>query len=209
MTNALKAKPFPLKGEYTTWSAKLLAGIIACADAASAAWFKDAVDSIELDTGVSFRAWPAPEPQVGKATFNAKGLNITPEQAVTLIKAYNRELGGGVAVSRAAPIIAKISGDPIIEIVLSDNAAAILGTREPRWKLNFGTDQRRVTFHGKIDLAKRLQEEHHELADRFRTTSLINVGEDEEENMLVETAEDRAQVRLFGDSSPDISSPTT
>jgi hypothetical protein len=198
LANAVSTKPYDLRAEFTLWSSKITAGVIACLDEPTATWYKETVDTIELDNGVSFRAWPAPGPQVGRCTFNAKGMNITPEQAVILIKAYNKELGNGVTTTRSEAFIARNS-DPIIEIALSDDAAAILGTRDPKWKLNFGTDQRKVYYDGKIELAQRLQEGSHELYEQFRTTALT------EERVHMETDEDQAAAERT--SSTGLDSP--
>jgi hypothetical protein len=173
LANASSPTPSALRVAYTNWSVRRQAGVIACLDEFTARWYTENVDTIELDTGVAFRAWPMPEGQLGKATFNAKGLNITPEQALILIKAYNKDLGKGIILSRNDAIIAQ-SGDPIFEIVLDDNAAAVLGTRVPKWKLNLGTDQRLVKYYQKMELAQRLKDDNHELAELFRTTSLTD-----------------------------------
>ena len=181
--NATEQSPVVLKTEYTNWSSRTHAGVIACLDNLTTTWYKDTVDTIELSTGVSFRAWPVPLPAVGRVSFNANGLDVSPEKAVILIKAYNPELGLGVTTTKLVAFTPKGTNDRIIEIQLSDDAAAILGTREPLWKLNFGTDQRRVRYHGRIELAKRLQEAGHELYEKFRTTSLVNEEEVQEVDM--------------------------
>jgi hypothetical protein len=138
---------------------------------------------------VSFRAWPTPKVQVGKATLNVKGMNISLEQAMVMIKAYNPEIEAGVTLSKAVFIKAKNTGDPLMEIALSDDAAAKLGTREPRWKLNLGMEQRRVQYYGKTELVQRLHESKHPLAEMFRTLALQQEHQEEED--LSETAEDR------------------
>ena len=212
LANASQQDPTELRIEYTLYSAKKHAGVLACLDARTAIWFKEVVDTIELENGVSFRAWEVAPPVVGKATFNAKGLNVTPEQALVLIKAYNKDLGDGVTLARPEPIIARVTGDPIIEVVFTDNAAAILATRQPCWRLHLGTDLRLVKYYGKMELLRRLKEADHGLAEQFRQTSLNNdddVGENVMD-MLEEMDEDRAAAAdgLFGNSSPDISSPS-
>ena len=100
-----------------------------------------------------------------------------------------------------------------IEVVFTANAAAVLATRQPRWRLHLGTDLRLVKYYGKMDLLRRLKEADHELAEQFRQTSL-NQADDARENvvdMLEETEEDRLAAAGAGSgfSSPDISSPST
>jgi hypothetical protein len=180
--NAVLPKPVLLRVEYTNWSSRMGAGVIACLDKLTARWYTEVVDAIELDTGVSFRAYAAPRPQTGKATFNAKGLNVSVEEVLTLVTAYNPELNGEVKTTRSNFILAKNTGDPIFEFALSDTAAAILGTRRPRWKLNLGSDQRKVKYYGKMDCLQRLIEADHELAEPFRTLGMTD-GDEEEEDM--------------------------
>ena len=195
LENAVAERSIPLHVQFTSWNSRKHAGVIVCMDETTSLWYRETIDTIELD-GTTFRAWPIPKPVVGKATFNAKGLNITPEQAVTLVNAYNKELRGGASLSRAEVIIAPHSGDPIIEIALSDDAAAILGVRDPKWTLKLGTDRRRVKYYGREELAKRLHEGGHELAERFRATSLDNDGGDEMD--LVETEDERQALAASG-----------
>jgi hypothetical protein len=195
LENAASSKPFVLRVSHTNWSPFKSAGVIACLDETTSTWYKEIVDTIELDTGVQFRTWQSPERQVGKATLTARGLDITPEQAVSMIKASNPELKGGVSTTSSEVTHTTKAGDKIIEILLSDEAAAILGTRDPKWTLHLGMSTHTVRYQGVMDLAKRLHEGGHELAELFRTTALTDKAEETTETteaMDIERAAEEA-----------------
>jgi hypothetical protein len=140
-----------LRTAFIRWSRD--AGMIACRNEETKAWYKVEVEAIDLD-GVSFRAWDVSELEVlHPARVNITDLGLEPEEILELIKGFNPELKGEITYLRSE----KSVDQDIAVLGLDDDMAAALWVKEEPWIVDLGTDQRRVQYSGKQALKERLR----------------------------------------------------
>ena len=122
------------------------AGKIACQNKATSDWYREEVSKLDLE-GTSFRAWDAREMDLlHVARMNISGLDdMEPEEIITLVRGFTPELDGLMKVT-------KTEGEGrglILVLGIDDKMAHSLASLEQPWKVNLGTDQRKIQFSGK------------------------------------------------------------
>jgi hypothetical protein len=172
LTNAISAQPTLLEVLHTSWSMKAKAGVIHCANEVTQKWFIQAVNDLKITerdgSELTFRAWQASEPDMDTAHINVKGLGLEHDQVLSLIKAYNPWIAGGITATRGEYRLGRVTGDPLMELHLTDEAAVTLATRGLPWRLYLGLETRMVVYHHCAGLAMRLDATNHSLAGQFR-----------------------------------------
>jgi hypothetical protein len=180
-----------LRTAFTRWS-KDGGGMIACKTEETKAWYQEAVAKIDIG-GVTYRAWEgANENQLRPARINVTNLGLDPTEILDLIKGLNPKLKGMISLLRPDAYTSRVNNQQIILLGMDDTAAASLGTKDEPWIVELGTDQRRVSYSGKKDLATRLVEQgQNELAEKLRDTSLSQLEDMEEETEDVTSDTDK------------------
>jgi hypothetical protein len=168
LANALSPQKVLLNCEFTNWHAKKLCAHLNCKDGVTADWFTATIANLEVK-GLSFRAYPVAGNEFGKANFNARDLYLTPAEILQAALAFNPWLGGA-RLAQTGFITVAHTKDPHVEIILTDDAAKELGLR--KWRLDLGSDARRVHYYNRHELAKRLHDASDPVADRFREVAL-------------------------------------
>ena len=93
-------------------------------------------------------------------------------QILVLIKAYNQWVVDGVFAPSVKFLPGRLPKYQLMELHLTDEVAAILGTRSQRRRLNLGLETCCVVYQDCDALARRLAETDHALADQFRQTGI-------------------------------------
>jgi hypothetical protein len=168
LANALSPRKVLLSCEFTNWHAKKFCAHLNCRDEATATWFTNTIADLEVK-GLTFRAYPAAGNEFGMANFNARDLCLSPPEILQLALAFNPWLGGARLAKPGFVTVAHTT-DPHVEIILTDDAAKELGLR--KWRLDLGSDVRRVHYYNRHELAKRLHDASDPVADRFREVAL-------------------------------------
>jgi hypothetical protein len=132
--------------------------MIACRNNETQAWYKSEVDVLEID-GVTYRAWDAPATShLREARVNVTDLGADPAELLRLIRGFNPDLKGEMKVVRVDVQTTSVGCKDILVMSLDDEMAGSLGTREKPWIIDFGTDERTVTYRGIPALKLRLRE---------------------------------------------------
>ena len=174
LDNASSDHPTLLEVHHTSWSAKARAGVIYCANEVTQEWFIQAVGALQIperDASIlTFRAWKALEQEADTAHVNVKGLGLEHDQVLRLIQVYNPWLAGGVTATSGEFRTGRVSGDPLMELHITDEAAVQLATRKLPWRLHLGLETRMVIYRDCEGLARRLEAADHDLAGQFRAS---------------------------------------